>query len=201
MTTSPIDFWFSIGSTYTFLSVMRLAELAKKEDVSFRWRPFSVRVLMTEQNNFPFRGKPIKTAYMWRDIERRAATYGLPARLPAPYPLTEFDLVNRIAVLADKEGWCRDFVCQAYRRWFQLGEEIGVGNSLDNALRDVGQDPHRVIAKSGTDAIVLAYREATDEARRLNLFGSPTFMVGNEVFWGDDRLDDAIRWAKRGSGP
>jgi hypothetical protein len=105
MAVTGIDFWFSVGSTYTYLAVMRLPEVEKATGVRFRWRPFSVRAIMREMNNVPFATKPIKMAYMWRDIERRAAAYGLPVRLPAPYPLQEFDLANRVAVLgATKAG-------------------------------------------------------------------------------------------------
>ena len=73
MAQDSIDFWFSTGSTYTYLAVSRLEKVAAAERVRFNWRPFSVRAIMREQNNIPFVGKPIKTRYMWRDIARRAA--------------------------------------------------------------------------------------------------------------------------------
>jgi len=95
-----IDFWFSVGSTYTYLTVARLDQIALSEGVTFRWRPFDVSVIMKEQKNYPFSNKPIKAAYMWREIERRAARYGIPVRVPAPYPPPELELANRIAILA-----------------------------------------------------------------------------------------------------
>jgi len=95
-----IEFWFSIGSTYTYLSVSRLKEVERKFEVSFSWQPFSVRKIMREMDNVPFPPtKQAKVDYMWRDIQRRARGYGFEARVPAPYPLKEFDLANRIAVL------------------------------------------------------------------------------------------------------
>jgi 2-hydroxychromene-2-carboxylate isomerase len=197
MRDTTVDFWFTIGSTYTYLTVMRIEEIEAEAGVNFLWRPYSCRVIMTEQNNIPFTGKPVKKAYMWRDIERRAALYGLPVRVPAPYGLTEYDVVNRIAILARAEGWLRPYVKELYRRWFQLGEEPSLPPSLPSTLVQIGQDPERVIAASEREATSLAYKEATDEARRLNVFGSPTFVVYGEVFWGDDRLEDAIRWAKK----
>ncbi|MEJ1937417.1 DsbA family protein, partial [Nostoc sp. NIES-2111] len=115
----PIDFWFSIGSTYTFLSVMRLEAAERENGISFTCRPFSVRAIMIEQNNVPFRGKPVKMAYMWRDIARRAEARGRTTMLPAPYPLEGFDLANQVAVLAAGEGWCLTYAKAFYRRWFQ----------------------------------------------------------------------------------
>jgi 2-hydroxychromene-2-carboxylate isomerase len=197
--TGRIDFWFSIGSTYTFLSVMRASRLADQSGVALNWRPFSVRALMIEQNNIPFRDKPLKAAYMWRDIERRAAKYGLEAAIPAPYPLTQWDLANKIAVLAAREGWCEAYVTETYRRWFQQGQEPALQPNLDQTLRAAGQDPDRILVEAGSDEIAAAYQSATDEARSLGLFGAPSFVVGGEVFWGDDRLEDAIAWAQRGT--
>src|SRR5438105_391085 len=94
-----IEFWFSIGSTYTYLSVMRLAEIERASGIRILWRPFSVRQIMIEMDNIPFRTKPIKAAYMWRDIDRRAAMYGLKARVLAPYPLQQWDTANSVAVI------------------------------------------------------------------------------------------------------
>ena len=66
---SPIDFWFSIGSLYTYLAVMRLAEVEARTGAVFRWRPFSIRAIMIEMDNIPAK-QPVKLAYSWRDVER-----------------------------------------------------------------------------------------------------------------------------------
>ncbi|MGI9422447.1 MAG: 2-hydroxychromene-2-carboxylate isomerase, partial [Hyphomicrobiaceae bacterium] len=186
------------GSTYTYLTVARLPRVEAETGLSFEWRPFSVRAIMVEQNNVPFRGKPIKSNYMWRDIERRAGKYGLPVKVPAPYPLEEFDLANRVAVLGLQEGWCAEYVQAAYRRWFVDGLEAGSEPNLAESIREAEQDPVRVIASANSEVVRSAYEAATDEARDLNIFGSPTFNVGGEVFWGDDRLEDAVAWHRNG---
>ena len=194
-----IDFWFSTGSTYTYLTVSRLEQVEAATGVRFNWRPFSVRALMREQNNIPFATKPIKTAYMWRDIERRAAMYGLKARVPAPYPLKEFDLANRLALLGLEEGWGKPYIVASYRRWFVDGQEPALEPNLSASLKEAGQDPARVVPLAEAERIGQVYAAATDEARRLGLFGSPTFAVAGELFWGDDRLDDALAWFRHGS--
>jgi 2-hydroxychromene-2-carboxylate isomerase len=191
-----IDFWVSIGSTYSYLSVMRLHAVAGESGVAFRWRPFSVRAIMIEQKNIPFMGKPVKLAYMWRDIGRRARARGLEPRLPAPYPLQEFDLANRVAIVGEGEGWCSDYVCAADRHWFHSAHEPGSEPGLSDSLREIGQDPARVVETAKSEEIAERYRLATEEAKSLGVFGSPTFVVDGEVFWGDDRVDDAIRWRK-----
>jgi 2-hydroxychromene-2-carboxylate isomerase len=198
MASDAIDFWFSTGSTYTYLAVSRLPAVARAAGVRFAWRPFSVRAIMREQNNIPFAGKPVKSAYMWRDIERRAASYGLPIKVPAPYPLKEFDLANRLAVLGLAEGWGIDYIRASYRRWMVDGQEPGLEPNLSRSLGEVGQAAEHCVARAGGDDVGGLYDGATAEAMALGIFGSPTFAVGGELFWGDDRLDDALSWFRQG---
>ena len=137
-----IEFWFSIGSTYTYLSVTRLKEVEQKFGVSFSWQPFSVRKIMLEMDNVPFPPtKKVKADYMWRDIERLAQGYGFEAKVPAPYPLKEFDVANCVAVLGMQEGWCSDYVRATYRRWFIDGLEPGSEPSVSASLMEIGQQP------------------------------------------------------------
>jgi len=193
-----IDFWFSIGSTYTYLTVMRLDEIETASGVSFNWRPFSVRSLMQEMDNIPFVGKPAKEKYMWRDIERRAERYGIPVNLPVEYPLKHFDLANRAAIVAGREGWCRDYVRTTYRLWFQDGLPAGGDSNLQQCLTEIGHSANRVRELADSEEVEQIYRGATAQARSLGIFGSPSFIVGGrELFWGDDRLEDAISWAER----
>jgi 2-hydroxychromene-2-carboxylate isomerase len=198
-TDSEIDFWFSIGSTYTYLAVSRLNQVAADTGIRFRWRPFGLRAILQEMDNIPFATKPTKLAYMWRDVERRASLYGLSINVPTPYPLREFDLANRVAIVGQKEGWCAAYVRATYQRWFQNGMEAGSEPNLSESLIEAGQHPARVIALARSDAIGEAYAEATQEARRLKIFGSPSFVTHGELFWGDDRLEDAVAWHTRRS--
>ena len=189
----PIDFWFSIGSLYSFLTVMRLPEVEARTGASFRWRPFSVRTIMIEMDNISAK-KPLKLAYSWRDVERRAQEYGFAFQARPPYPLKNSDLANRIATVGAAEGWCPDYVRAAYRHWFFEQEEAGSEPSNSRCLQEIGQDAERVLALAQSDETTRAYAAATDEARSLGIFGVPSFATRGEIFWGDDRLDSAIRW-------
>ena len=136
----PIDFWFSIGSMYTFLTVMRIDRVEDTTDVRFVWRPFSVRAIMIEMDNRPA-AKPKKLDYMWRDLHRRAEMYGFAFEGEAPYPLKNFDLANRVAIVGAQEGWCADYVRATYRRWFVEQQECGAEPNLSDSLREIGEDP------------------------------------------------------------
>ena len=193
-----IDFFFSIGSTYTYLSVTRILEVEKKNQVKFNWKPFSVRTIMKEMNNIPFpKEKLNKVNYMWRDIERRAQGYGFFAKTPVPYPLSEFDLANQIAILGLKKGWGIDYVRLSYKKWFQEGKEPAVDPSISEICKELEINKDEIISQANSKEIIKNYNLNTNLARDKKVFGSPTFIVEKEIFWGDDRMEDAINWSKK----
>ena len=193
-----IDFYFSIGSTYTYLSVTRILDVEKKHVVKFNWKPFSVRAIMKEMNNIPFpKDKKNKVDYMWRDIERRAEGYGFFAKTPVPYPLSEFDLANKLAILGLKKDWGIDYVKTTYKRWFQEGKEPATEPNISEICSELKLDKEQTISKANSEEIEKEYLANTDNARINKVFGSPSFIVNSEIFWGDDRMEDAITWSKK----
>ena len=193
-----IDFFFSIGSTYTYLSVTRILEVEKKNQVKFTWKPFSVRAIMKEMNNIPFpKDKLNKVNYMWRDIERRAEGYGFFAKTPVPYPLSKFDLANQIAILGLEKGWGIDYVRLTYKKWFQEGKEPAIDPGITEVCRELNIDKDETISQANSKEIINNYNLNTNSARDNKIFGSPSFVVKNEIFWGDDRMEDAVNWSKK----
>ena len=193
------DFFFFYGSTYTYLTVMRIDQVAGETGISVRWRPFNVRDIMIEMDNIPFRTKPIKAQYMWRDIERRAERYGIPFVEPPTYPVDPENLANRVGIVAAQQGWCSDYTRASYQAWFLENKPLGVLEFLSEVLASLGKDPKQIVRLADSADVRARYDAETDEARRLGIFGSPTFVVGDEIFWGDDRLEDALEWATRHS--
>ena len=195
---SDINFYFSIGSTYTYLTVTRILDVQKKNSVKFNWVPFSVRAIMKEMNNIPFpKDKKNKVDYMWRDIERRAEGYGFFAKTPVPYPLSEFDLANKLAILGLKEGWGIDYVRTTYKRWFQEAKEPATEPNISEICAELKIDKEKVISEANSEEIEKEYLANTESARKNKVFGSPSFIVNSEIFWGDDRMEDAITWSKK----
>ncbi len=195
-----LDFWFTMGSTYTYLSVARLDGVAKAAGVPVRYRPFKNVQALTGATGVPFREGTAKMRYMWRDIERRAAEHGLPIRLPVPYPAPDTPRANRVMLVGLQEGWGPAYVRAAYRLWFEHGLGNGGDENLRASLAECGQGQHivRILNLADGEDVGRALDRATDEARALGVFGSPSFAVGTELFWGDDHLEDAIRWARQG---
>jgi 2-hydroxychromene-2-carboxylate isomerase len=196
MTSKTIDFFYFFGSTYTYLTVMRIEPLAAEAGLGIRWRPFDVRTLMIEQNNIPFRDKPVKARYMWRDIERRADRYGIPFEKPPVYPVEPDLVATRVGLVAAEEGWIANYTRETYRAWFLRNEGPGTGGSVERVLQALGKETADVMRRAGSAELRERLDAETARARELGIFGSPTFVVGDEIFWGDDRLDDALAWVE-----
>jgi 2-hydroxychromene-2-carboxylate isomerase len=194
-----LDFFFFIGSTYTYLSVNRAEEVAASAGIELRWRSFNVLSIMLEQDNRPFVGKPVKMRYMWRDVERRAKGYGIPFDSIPNYPVDPERLAGRIAVVGSLEGWCPDYVRATYRDWFLENKAPGEIEHTRAVLTHLGQDPDAVIARADSQEIRNLFDAETEQAKGLGIFGSPTFRYGDEIFWGDDRLEDAVEWVTANS--
>ena len=189
-----VDLFFFVGSLYSAFAVMRADAAARAAGVELRWRPFNVRAIMLEQDNLP-RKKPVKMQYTWRDVERRAQRYGLEFKPGVPLPVDPDYLGNRVAVVAAQEGWCAEYSKRVFRDWFAEHKAPGDPSRLEEQLRSLERDAGAVIARANSQEIRDLYDAETDAARKLGIFGAPTFVVGSEIFWGDDRLDDALEWA------
>lgn len=194
---TPIDFWIEYGSTYTYLTVARIGKLAVQSGVEVRWQPFFVMPIMAElgMTQGPFLPYPSKTNYMWRDIERRAAKHRVPYARPSTYPVNSLQTA-RVACIGAQEGWCQSFTEKAFELHWTKNVLIGSEENLRGALLSVGQVPDEVIARSQTREVKDQLKAQTARAKSLGVFGAPSFTVGDELFWGDDRLEEAIEWSR-----
>ena len=192
----PLEFWFEYGSTYTYLTVARIASVAAGRKVHVDWRPFLLMPILIEQGleNGPFLPYPNKLRYMWRDLERRALRYSIPYQKPSVYPPNTL-LTARIGYLAQSQNWCAGFTQEVFRLHWTESVIIGTDENIRRSLNFVGQDVDRIVTMAQSDDNKTGLRRQTEQAKALGIFGSPTFVVGNELFWGDDRLEDALDFA------
>jgi 2-hydroxychromene-2-carboxylate isomerase len=190
-----MEFWFSYGSTYTYLTVMRIEELAKRHGIGLVYRPFNLTIILREKGmtRGPFGDRPEKQEYMWRDLPRRARHHGVPYRRPVKFPVDTQRTV-RVGFLAAREGWCPPFTRRVFEMNFLEGRPIDAPGTLEAAIEHAGKDPQAVIRRAHEPDIEQALAAETRKAAELGIFGSPNFVVEGELFWGDDRLEDAIEW-------
>jgi len=197
----PVTFWFEFAGTYSYLSAMRVDAEAEKRGVTVTWRPFLLGPIFNAQgwDTSPFKIYPAKGENMWRDLERRSAKYGLPFNRPAPDDPREFPqhsvLAARCALVALHEDWGKDFCRSVYTAQFSQGADISDVLTLDRLIETAGGISQIVLFSAHARATKDELRANVDAAQSLGLYGAPSFTVGNELFWGDDRLEDALDWA------
>jgi 2-hydroxychromene-2-carboxylate isomerase len=193
-----LEFWYEFASTYSYLSAMRIEKVAAAAKLAVAWRPFLLGPIFRAQgwNDSPFNVYPAKGRYMWRDMERLASGYQLPFVKPSAFPRNGLSAA-RIALVAEPEGWCPDWTRAVYAAEFAHDRDIGDGAVLTGLLETLGQDPGAVLARADSPENKAALRAQTERAQSLGIFGAPSFVVEGELFWGNDRLDDALAWATR----
>ena len=223
MASRRLEFWYEFASTYSYLSVMRVEMVAAAARVEVAWRPFLLGPIFRAQgwNDSPFNLYPVKGRYMWRDLERLAARHGLPFRRPSAFPRNGL-LAARIALAAEPEGWCPDWTRAVFAAEFAEDRDIGDGAVLAGLLETLGREPGAVLARAESAENKARLREQTEQAQALGIFGAPSFWVpaslgsaslrgtmqrgeprqetlaGGELYWGNDRLGDAIAQAALG---
>ena len=206
MATATLDFWFEFSSTYSYPATMRIGALAAQAGVAVRLRPFLLGPIFQAQgwNTSPFNLYPAKGRHMWRDLERICGELKLPFRRPDLFPQSGL-LAARVALAglqrpAGPAVWVEDFCRAVYRAQFAEGRRIDQPETILAILSALKVDAEQIMAAARTTDIKDKLRAQTAEAQRLEIFGSPTFITSDgEMFWGNDRLDSAIAWAKRAS--
>jgi 2-hydroxychromene-2-carboxylate isomerase len=186
-------FYFDLGSPFAYLAAERLGEVMPEP---VHWQPVSLGALfkLTGRSSWALGDSERRQAGM-AEVQRRALLYGLgPIRWPDPWP-TNYLFAMRACTFAFQVGRGREFTVKALRHAFQHGHDLGVPEHVLEVAGEVGLDL-AAVEESGRDPQVkLALRAATDAAHELGVFGVPTLAIDGELFWGDDRLEDAAAMA------
>ncbi len=195
----PVEFWFEFASTYSYPAAMRVRAAAHQARVRVVWKAFLLGPIFKDLgwSDSPFNLQPAKGRYMWRDLERICEQNNLPFRRPSTFPRNGL-LAARVAAAFHSEQWLPGFVERVYNANFAEDRDIADRDTIIDCLRNVGAEAERVVDAALTDESKALLREQTNDARRRGIFGAPSFRVGNELFWGNDRLDQAFACARGG---
>ena len=192
-----LEFWYEFASTYSYLAAMRIEALAEAAGVEVRWRPFLLGPIFAAQGwtTSPFNLYPAKGRNMWRDMERETARLGLPLVVPDTFPQNAL-LAARVALVGAEHPWCPTFTKAVYRAEFGDGRNIADPEVIRGLLVHMGLDADKVLAAALSEDNKARLRADTESAMSRGVFGAPTFFAPDgEMFWGNDRLDQALAWA------
>jgi 2-hydroxychromene-2-carboxylate isomerase len=191
-----VEFWFEFASTYSYIASARVSEICTAASIELQWRPFLLGPIFQAQgwNDSPFNLFHAKGRYMWRDMERVCESHGLAFQRPSEFPRNGLTAA-RLGCAARDEAWLPDFVRAVYAANFAHDRDIADPEVLKDILFAIEVDPDAWLTKAGTDDSKRRLHDQTKRAQTLGLFGAPSFVVGDELFWGNERLGDAIVWA------
>lgn len=195
----PVEFWFDLASTYSYVAAMRIEKAARDAGAPVEWHPFLLGPIFSEQlgiKDSPFNVHPIRGRYMWRDLERLCELHRLPWSKPSVFPRSSV-LAARVACVGAGESWGPELIRAVFRANFAEDREIAEPSVLGEILTSLGQDATAVLARASSPSVKDLLREATAQAARLGMFGAPNFVVNGELFFGQDRMDDALAWYRR----
>jgi 2-hydroxychromene-2-carboxylate isomerase len=197
-----LDFWCELASPYSYLAAMRIDALAGAAGVEVRWQPFTLGPMFAAAGwtTSPFNVYPDKGRYMWRDVEREAAAIGVALQRPSTFPRNSV-LAARVALVGVERGWGPRFIRAALAANFADDRDMAAPDVIDDLLAGLGLDGPALRAEAEGPGYRPALRVATQRAAELHIFGAPTFVVGDELFWGNDRLERALSWAQRAGEP
>ena len=202
MAQPKLDFWFDFASTYSYPASQRIGTLAHAAGVAVRFRPFLLGPLFKTQGwaTSPFNIYPAKGRYMWRDLARICDGLGLELQRPEPFPQNSL-LAARVAVAAADAPWMADYCVGVFRAAFARGRDIADPAVIHSVVVQYGGDADLLLERAQGAEVKARLREETATAERLGIFGAPSFVTADgELFWGNDRLEVALAWARRPDG-
>ncbi len=194
-----LELWFEFGSNYSYLSVMRVESEATRHGVRVIWKPFLLGPIFKSfgWDSSPFVLQAQKGAYVWKDMARQCKKYGLPWTRPTTFPRIAL-LPMRVALIGAEQPWMGEYCRRMMSLNFVSDRDINSLEAVEEVLRQLDLPAATIIAAAQAEENKLRLREQTEAARLKGIFGAPTFFVRGEMFWGNDRLDDALEFAAAG---
>jgi len=192
-TAPAMELWYDFGSNYSYLSIMRVEEAADRHGVAIVWKPVLLGAVFKALGwqGAPLLAQQEKLRYVWQDMLRQCEKYRLPWTRPSTFPRNGL-LSSRVALLGADMPWIAEFNRQVMLHNFQRDRDINSEEEVGGILADMGLPAESLLKAAQSDHNKQRLRGQTQEALDRGLFGAPTFLIGDAMFWGNDRLDDAL---------
>jgi 2-hydroxychromene-2-carboxylate isomerase len=197
MKEAVIEFWYEFASPYSYLAAARIERLAAGSRIRLEWWPFLLGPILKQRSHdpSPFQNpSPAQRRYRWRDLQRLCAAEGLTLRLPSSYPRNGL-LAARVALIAVDEGWGPELTRALYHANFAEDRDIADPAVVGAVIAALGREAAGVLARAAAPDNKAALMARGEAAIARGIFGAPSFLVGGALFWGNDRLEQAIAWA------
>jgi len=188
-----IEFFYDFASPYSYLASTRMEGLEKRTGVPVIWRPFALGHVFKETGNAMTASIPAKAKYMIADLKRWAEFYQAPFQWPSLFPLRSVPAL-RAALAAEELGQLLQLSAALFQAYWTEGQDLSQTTVLQKIADSLGLPGAKIAARIEDQEIKDKLRANTEEAVRRGAFGAPTFFVGEEMFWGNDRIEMVERF-------
>ncbi len=188
MPTKVVEYYYDFSSTNSYFATFLTPAVCKRTGAELRWLPFYLGYAFRNNNHSLEKEPRAKLAYFWRDHQRWAKRTGLPFRMPSIFPIKSSQAL-RGAVVMRQWGKEAAYIQEVFRAYWERNENIADPAVLGQIAVGLGVDANAFLRESQGEAARQEVIRVTDEGIKRGVFGAPTFFVGDEMFWGKDRLD------------
>lgn len=185
-----VEFWFDVGSPYSYLAAKALPAIAQAAGATVSWRPMLLGGVFKATGNQSPMVVPAKARWTAHDLERQAARIGVPFRLNPHFPINTMVLMRGAAGYAMRgDRALAPYLDAVFRAMWVDGRDLGDPAQAASVLADAGIDPVAFEALVADPQVKDKLKRDTEEAVSRGVFGAPSFFVGDQLFWGQDRLE------------
>jgi phosphomannomutase/phosphoglucomutase len=182
-----VEFFYDLGSPYSYLAATQLPGLSQRTGAEVVWRPMLLGAVFAATGNTMPAANPQKGRYLMADLERWARHLQVPYRFPSRFPMNTLKAM-RLCVQAEKLLRQEALAQRLFRAYWAEDADISDDATLRRLLLEVGLPADELLAGCGRPEVKDALRHQTEEAVRRGVFGAPAFFVGDDLYWGNDRL-------------
>jgi 2-hydroxychromene-2-carboxylate isomerase len=186
-----IEFFYDIGSPYSYFAARCIDDLARDTGLPVVWRPFLLGGVFKLAGNQPPASLPARAPYLFKDVARASAQLDIPFRMPAAFPTNTLVAMRTLAGMPANELSAASL--KLFRAYWYDGADVATPEGVASI---VGAE---AVARAGDEAVKQKLKDNSEEAVRRGAFGAPTFFVGDEMFFGHDRMEQLKWWVKRPS--
>lgn len=196
-----VDFHFDLGSPASYLAWTQLPDLCARQGATLRYRPMLLGGVFQATGNASPATIPAKGRYLFIDLARFAARYGVPYGLPPGFPVNTLTLMRGlVGTQLRSPARFEALLAVLFNGLFAQRRNLSDSAVLDQTLEQGGFDPQAFRALAADDEVKAALRQATEAAVARGVFGAPTCFVGDDMFFGQDRLDFIEEALRQGAG-
>ena len=192
----PFEFYFDFASPYTFIAHKDIRKIEKENSIKIKYMPILLGGILKSAGIKANVDIPIKAKYMIKDCKLWAEKYNIIFKFNNYFPINTLDLM-RCVLVAEKKGFVQNFINKVFDAIWKYGLNLNDNSIVEKLLKNLDINPKTFLMDAIDSKIKNELKKRTEDACKKGIFGTPTFMVNNKMFWGQDRLEFAINEAKK----